>query len=207
VAAPDTYNETDTISDLLEADTHWTLTEPTVDSKFALDSIDCTDSDGGTYHLYGSSTTTVSAFKVIAGATTACVIVNKLVKTTPEAATAQTGFAQIKDAITLTKLTPDASDKGDARVTFALYSANTCIDPKPADNVLGNRVYISDPIALTYSNQNQTATATMLDANAKSIAPGITYYWRVTYTGDVFNNSFTTSCNSETGSVSFTFTP
>jgi hypothetical protein len=72
--------------------------------------------------------------------------------------------------------------------------------------VVGVQVYLSDPTSLTYSNNGTTATAGITDF--RTIVPGNTYYyWKVTYSGDQFNNNFTTTCGSETATVTFTFVP
>jgi hypothetical protein len=203
VAAPASYTETDTISNLRENDTTWTLTEASPGPDFELKSIDCVDSQNVSYHLFGNGATTVANFRVEAGATTACTIVNKVVKVTPSQSTAQVGTAAIKDAITITGIKAGATDASSATARFALYSANTCVDPDPANNVIGNRVLLSDPISLTYSQNGTRGDAAL--ANFQTIVPGATYYWKVTYSGDALNNGFTTACGSETATVTFIF--
>jgi hypothetical protein len=203
VAAPADYTDTDTISNLRENDTTWTLTEDSPAPDFAVKSIDCVDAQNVSYHLFGEGSTTVSNFRVQAGETTACTIVNVIVKVTPSQATAQVGTAAIKDAVTLTGIKAGASDASSATATFALYAGTSCVDPDLANNVLGNRVYVSDPIALTYSNAGKNATAGL--STYQTIVAGATYSWKVTYSGDAFNNSFTTACGSETAVVNFTF--
>jgi hypothetical protein len=188
---------TDTITDLRENATTWTLTEPTIPSDFELLSIDCT-LGATTYHLFGTAPTT-SVFKVEAGQTTACTIVNKLVKGDPGKSTVQAGIASfsINDTINLTGIRPAASDAVAATATFRLYSADTC--------AAASLVYTSDPVGLTYGGTPAGSTASATLASFQPINAGTTYYWRVTYTGDAFNNGFTTSCGSETALVSFTF--
>jgi hypothetical protein len=203
VEAPAVYTETDTITNLRENDTTWTLTEDSPGPSFALKSIDCVDAQNVSYHLFGEGTPTVSAFRVEAGATTACVIVNSVVKATVSQSTSQVGIASIKDAVSITGITAGATDASSARATFALYAGSPCVDPDPGNNVVGNRVYLSDPIALTYANNGTTATASL--SGFQTIVPGTTYYWKVTYTGDILNNGFTTSCGSETAIVTFVF--
>ena len=186
-------SDTDTISNLLENDTTWTLGEDSPAPDFEIKSIDCT-LGSTTWHLAGTGTLDL-AFKVEAGQTTACTIVNKLVKSTPGQTTGQVGYAQVKDSISLTGIKAGASDASSATASFTLYSENTCT----------TSVGSSGPIALVYANSGTTATAAMSTASAISIAPGITYYWRVTYTGDAFNNGFTTACSQETVRATFTF--
>jgi hypothetical protein len=132
---------------------------------------------------------------VEAGATTACTIVNKLVKATPGQTTAQVGYAQVKDAINLTGIKAGASDASSATASFTLYSDSSC--------AAASSVGSAGPVALVYGNPATTASATM--STVITIAPSITYYWRVTYSGDAFNNGFTTPCSQESVRATFTF--
>jgi hypothetical protein len=191
-------SDTDTISNLLENDTNWTLGEDSPAADFEIKSIDCV-LGSTTYHLFGAGQQTVANFKVEAGSTTACTIVNKLVKATVSASSAQTGFAKIKDSLTITGIKAGASDASSATVTFTLYpNATACSNETTPTGSSG-------PLSLTYGNPATTATATMTDASAISIAAGLTYYWKVTYSGDAFNNPATLGCGTETGTVTFTF--
>ena len=124
---------------------------------------------------------------------------NKLLKGAPGKSTTQAGMASfsIKDTINLTGIRPAASDAAAATATFRLYSADTC--------AAASLVYTSDPVTLTYGGTPVGATASATLAGFQPISAGTTYYWRVTYTGDAFNNGFTTACGSETAFVSFTF--
>ncbi len=63
-------------------------------------------------------------------------------KNDPNKSTAQVGTAAIKDAVSLTNIKAGATDASSATVRFALYSAATCIDPDPTNNVVGNRVVL-----------------------------------------------------------------
>jgi len=202
-AAP--YTDSNTISNLVEHAANWTLTEDSPGSDFTLKSIDCVDSEGGTYHLFGDGQTPVSGFLVEPGATTACTIVNAFVKGSPTGNTVQAGRALIKDSISLAGIKAGASDASSATAIFALYSASPCVDPNLPQGILGNRVYVSDPIALTYDSSKTTASAAMPDSLYQVILPGVTYYWRVTYSGDAYNNSLRTACGSETANVTITF--
>jgi len=183
-------SDTDTISNLLENDTSWTLGEDSPAPDFEIKSIDCVLGQTS-YHLFGAGQQTVANFKVEAGSTTACTIVNKLVKATPTISTSQTPYAQIKDSITLTGIKAGASDASSASATFKLYSDNTC------STAVGN----PETVTLTYSNGGATGTATM--TTTISIAQGFTYYWKVSYSGDAFNNSDSGTCGAETASVVF----
>ncbi len=183
-------SDTDTITNLVEHDTTWTLTEASPGPGFELESIDCSV-NGTNYHLAGAGTT-VANFLVDAGQTTACTIVNKIVKATPSQSTLQAGSAAIKDEILLTGIQPNASDASSATATFKLYSDSAC----------STLVSTSSAITLTYDTSS-TAHATM--STMVTIVPGTTYYWRVTYSGDAFNNGFTSACGQESASVTFIF--
>lgn len=194
-------SDTDTISSLVEHDSTWTLTEVSPGPNFELESIDCT-LNNSTYHLFGAGQT-VSSFAVEAGLTTACTIVNKLVKASPAQSTAQAGTAAIKDEINLTGIRPGASDASSATATFKLYSGNTCVDSGQGANL----VFTSDPIALTYGGTPAGSTASATMSSVVTVQAGVTYYWKVTYSGDAFNNSVTSPCGQESASVTFTFVP
>jgi hypothetical protein len=195
-----TLSDTDTIANLLEHDTNWTLGEVSPGPDFELQSIDCT-LNSTSFHLFGAGQTTVGTFTVEAGQTTACTIVNKLVKVTPAQSTVQAGAATIKDEINLTGIHAGASDASSATATFKLYSGNPCVDSGTGANI----VFTSQPIALTYGNNGTTAHATMTGMVA--IQTGVTYYWKVAYSGDAFNNAVLTPCGQESASVTFTFVP
>lgn len=183
---------TDTISNLRENDSNWTLTESDPGPLFSVASIVCV-SNGTIYNLYGALPLSTT-FPVQAGQTTACTITNDFVKTTPSQTTSQTGYAQIKDAIALTGITPGASDASSATVSFALYTVNTCS---------GTPVATAGPFALTYTDGGTKASAAM--TTPVSVTAGPTYYWKVTYSGDAFNEPVTTSCGQETATISFGF--
>jgi hypothetical protein len=184
-------SDTDTISNLLENDTNWTLGEDSPAPDFEIKSIDCT-LGSTTWHLAGTGTLD-AAFKVEAGQITACTIVNKLVKATPSQTTAQVGYAQVKDSISLTGIKAGASDASSATASFTLYSDSACT----------TSVGSAANVALVYANNGTTASATM--STTITIAPSLTYYWRVTYSGDNLNNTVTTPCSQESVTATFTF--
>src|SRR5262249_30237983 len=70
------FNDTDTISNLVEHGMTWTLTEVDPGPDFSVESIDCMDSHGVSYHLFGTGQQTVNAFLIEGGSTTGCTIVN-----------------------------------------------------------------------------------------------------------------------------------
>jgi hypothetical protein len=74
-------------------------------------------------------------------------------------------------------------------VTFRLYSDNTCTTQLGSDETV------------MVSISGSTGTASTADGVLVT-APG-TYYWRAEYSGDAFNEGFTTACGSETTTVAF----
>ena len=185
--------DTDTISNLKENDTNWTLTEDTPGADFSLTSI-VWDLGATTYNLVLAGVTQASpVFTVEAGKTTACTITNAFVKTTPSQTTSQVAYAQISDSINLTLIKAGAADANSAKVTFRLYSNATCT----------TQVGAAEEVSLTYGVGGTTASASM--TTTRSVVIGSTYYWRVEYSGDAFNNGFTTPCGQETAVVSVVF--
>jgi hypothetical protein len=170
----------------LTASGNYTLTETTVPGPYALVSIVC----GGT-----DVTTAGSKFSVPESGSVACTITNQVPKSDPAGTTAQTGRAQLFDDITITGIQAGAANAASATATFKLYSDNSC----------STLVGTFGPVSLTYSGGGTTASASTLSGSGISVSAGTTYYWRVTYSGDAFNNGFTTACGSETGLVTFTF--
>jgi hypothetical protein len=103
----------------------------------------------------------------------------------------------------LSGIRPGASNASSATATFKLYSGATCVDSGAGANLVST----TSGVALVYGGTPAGSTATASMTTTVSILPGNTYYWRVTYSGDAFNNGFTTACGSETASVSFTLVP
>jgi hypothetical protein len=164
-----------------------TATAFTQDGADPLKGLNTLTVDAGTYSVVedgtpiaGYTTTYDKCTSVVIanGGTATCTITNDDQKASPSGSTVQTWVLQ--DSIQITGLHDGASDQADARVTFRLYSDNSC------------------------STQIGTDEATTIDATGKAFtATGVTvaatgfYYWRAEYSGDTFNNGFTTSCGSE----------
>jgi hypothetical protein len=176
---------TNTHSDL-NPSSNYTLAETAVPSPYVLVSIVC----GGT-----NVTAAGSKFTVPDSGTVACTITNQIQKSNPPGTTAQAGRAQIFDDLNITGIQAGAADAASATATFRLYSDNAC----------STLVATVGPMSLTYGNGGTTASASTLGGNGISVTPGTTYFWRVTYTGDSFNNGFTTACGTETARATFTF--
>jgi hypothetical protein len=170
----------------LNPSSNYTLTEATPPGPYALVSIVC----GGT-----NITAAGSKFTVPDSGTVACTITNQIPKSSPAGTTTQAGRAQVFDDISITGIQGGAANAASATATFRLYSDNTC----------STLVGTVGPIAVTYTNNGTTASASTLGGNGISVNAGTTYYWRVSYSGDSFNNAFTTACGTETARVTFTF--
>jgi hypothetical protein len=139
-----------------------------------------------------------STFTVPDSGNVACTITNRVPKSNPAGTTFQTGKAYFFDSITITGIKKDAPDASSATATFKLYSNSTCT---------GTPVGTSGAISLDYGNSGgTTGWANTLGGNGIQVFEGTTYHWTVTYSGDAFNNGFTTNCAVETGQVVFNFT-
>jgi hypothetical protein len=135
-------------------------------------------------------------FPIAISKETTCTITNKLVAS-PSADTAQT--VRLYDSVHVSGFIEVAGAKA---VTFKLYSATTCIDPDPANNIVGNLLG-TDTASITYSGT--AADAVTPNGVKPALQPASsTYYWRVFIPADNFNGAIATSCGSETTAVTFT---
>ena len=73
-----------------------------------------------------------------------------------------------------------AGNQSAARVTFRLYSDATCTTQVGTDQVE----------TINASGNAATTTGIAVTATGR-------YYWRAQYSGDAFNNGFTTACGDE----------
>ena len=112
------------------------------------------------------------------GGTASCTITNDDAKKSPTGDTIQSWV--IRDSLILNELRAGAPDAGDAQATFTLYSGATCA----AEDVVGAETV---PV---------TGTSAVTAEGVAVFTPG-EYHWRVTYTGDRYNNGFTTACSAE----------
>jgi len=187
------HNETDTIQDLL-AGAGYSLVESTLPSTYSLFSIICTPEGGNPIDVTAGPQL---KFPVTAGKTTACVITNNFLKTTPLQSTLQATAARLWDQINLTSINPNASDAGSATVTFKVYTPSGGSD-------CGTLVTTIGPLSLTYGPGGTTASASTLSTVGILMTPGTKYSWIVEYSGDALNNPVTTSCGQESAIVAFT---
>jgi hypothetical protein len=111
------------------------------------------------------------------GAVVTCAITNTDSKNTPTGTTVQHWV--LHDTLTLAGVRPAAPDAGSSTVTFRLYSDTGCTQQIGDDEVVG----IAANIAATVDGVVVTDVGE--------------YRWRATYSGDSFNNGFTTPCGSE----------
>ena len=176
--------DSDTHVDLI-AGTDYTLSEDDPGADWDLQSISCV-LNSTTYNVVPGG----SGFPVEIGKTTVCTITNLYVKANPTGATTQS--ARLHDSLLISGIRPNATDRA-TQVTFSLYSENTCTT-QVGTNIVA---------ALVYSTDGTSASANTLSSAGILVGAG-TYYWRVTYPGDSFNNGFTSSCGSEITVVAFT---
>jgi hypothetical protein len=112
--------------------------------------------------------------------------VNKDSKANPNGATAQR--AVLHDTITITGIRAGAPDAAGARVTFRLYSDAACTTQVGAAELAAIN---AQGVATTVSGVLVFGTGTA------------SYYWTAAYSGDRYNNPFTTACGSEITTVNF----
>ena len=126
------------------------------------------------------------------GQTKTCTVTNNDAKAAPAGLTDQRVI--MHDRIAITGLRTGAPDQASARVTFFLYADATCA---------GATAGSEGPVVLVMNANTGTAST----VNGVLFDPAIgqpqsnTFRWRVAYTGDAYNDGFTTPCNAENTSV------
>jgi hypothetical protein len=116
---------------------------------------------------------------VAKGGSATCTITNDDQKTVTDGNTVQRWV--LHDTFTLTDFRPGASDAGSATVTFRLYGDAACTSPVGAAETVGLNV----------------STHTASTSSGVTVANSGSYYWRVTYSGDSYNEGYTTTCGEE----------
>ena len=117
------------------------------------------------------------------GETKTCTITNNDAKATPAGTTVMRSV--LHDRLNITGLRAGAPDAANARVRFTLYSNNTC----SAQVGVTEQVTIAAGVATT--------------VNGVLVQVNGTFYWRAEYTGDQYNQGFTTDCGSEIVKVDY----
>jgi len=120
------------------------------------------------------------------GGSASCTIVNKDSKASPNGTTVQR--ALLFDRITITGIRPGASDAASARVTFKLFSDSQC----------ATQVGASELATINAQGVATTANGVLVTGTGPA-----SYYWTAAYSGDQFNNAFTTACGAEITTVNF----
>jgi hypothetical protein len=123
------------------------------------------------------------------GGTTTCTITNRDTKAAPALATVQRAI--LHDRLNVTGITAGAANAATATATFVLYSDAACTTS------VGQEV-----VTLSYGAGGTTASASTA-TGVLVTATGV-YRWRVTYSGDAFNQGDTTACGSEVTNITIT---
>lgn len=112
------------------------------------------------------------------GAVKECTVTNTFNKADTDGETQQSWI--FKDKVTVTGIEPGAPDASSASVTFTLYSDADCTTQVGTET----DSTVVDGVAETSTGVTVTADGT--------------YYWRAAYSGDAYNNGYTTDCGEET---------
>ncbi len=112
------------------------------------------------------------------GGNVTCTINNNDTKASPSGTTVQKWV--LHDTMTIVGIRHGAGDEGTARVTFRLYSDDSCATQEGSDEVV------------TISAAGVASTVTGVTVTDTGL-----YYWRAQYSGDAFNTGFTTACGVE----------
>jgi hypothetical protein len=111
------------------------------------------------------------------GGTATCTITNDDEKASPTGTTVQSWV--LHDDLTIAGLRDGATDAEDATATFRLYADASCATQVGDDEV----------VDLTGTTAGTSVGVTVTESGD--------YFWRVSYSGDQFNDSFTTGCGDE----------
>ncbi|CAN5685646.1 hypothetical protein BH24ACT5_BH24ACT5_12890 [soil metagenome] len=123
-------------------------------------------------------TVTNSQVNVGLGADVTCTINNNDNAASPDGSTVQTWV--LKDSISITGIRSGADDAASANVIFRLYGNASCTG-SPIGSETDTTIVGGD-----------AATSTGVSVTATGF-----YYWTAQYSGDQFNNGFTTACGDE----------
>jgi hypothetical protein len=137
---------------------------------------------------------TGTSFPVSVGVTTSCVITNPA-KFSPTGATLQSSATRLSDYIEVSGILR-ASDETAMKVTFKLYNDSGCTNEVGT----GPDIIANTNISLTFDNASDTSG--IASTGASILVVNGTYHWRVTFSGNNYNNGFTTSCAGEVTTVS-----
>ncbi len=105
----------------------------------------------------------------------------------------------LQDSVTITGIRPLAGSE--AKVTFTLFKDANCRDPWRVPGS-ANSAY-SETVPITYEGTTgKAATA----AGYGTLVPG-KFYWQASYSGDAYNQAFTTACGHELTVIDATTVP
>jgi hypothetical protein len=141
--------------------------------------------DAGTYDVtepavegYDTTYENCTDIVIALGGTATCTITNDDTKASPSGSTVQSWI--LHDSLTIEGIRAGAPNADEADVDFAVYANPACT---------------GTPVG-TETNRPIAAGAASTDTGITVTASG-TYYWLVTYSGDDYNNGFTTDCGDE----------
>lgn len=127
--------------------------------------------------VYGVSYSTDCTGSIGIGESKTCTVTNDDTPASPAGNTTQSWV--LHDSLTITGLRAGAPDAASATATFRLYSDTLCTVQVGSDESVG---------------VSGTSAATAVGV---AVTDSGTYYWRVQYSGDQYNNGFTTACGDE----------
>ena len=140
--------------------------------------------DAGTYNVtetpidgYTMTGNTCVDVVVPNGGSASCTITNDDTKASPAGTTVQRWV--LHDSLTITGLRAGAPDAADATVTFSVFSDDECAEQVGDDEV----------IDLVGSSASTALGVEVFESG--------TYYWTADYSGDAYNDVFSTACGDE----------
>jgi hypothetical protein len=125
---------------------------------------------------------------ISAGVTTTCTITNTARKASP-AGTTILSFV-IHDSLTITGIRSGASDAANAKVHFRAYTGSDCA----VGTLVGSE--LNRPIS-----NGVAATSTGIAIPNATLGASNTFYMQAEYTGDAYNNGYTTACTAEKAQI------
>jgi hypothetical protein len=139
-----------------------------------------------------------TGFPVVVGKETVCTITNTL-QASPTGATVPGSETRLTDSIVISGVLRTTGDS--FTVDFKLYGDANCTGAE-----VGNAAEktANTGITVTFASTSAT-TSNSISTGSSILVPNGTYHWRVTFHGNTYNNTFTTSCLGENSVVNVGF--